>query len=274
MRVVALIPARRGSKRIPGKNFRYLGQHPLLAYTLTIAKHCPLFQGTSGNIVVSTDDPHTAKTIMRDYAPGYTVFERPADLSTDDAPDIGWVRHALQLYQDPTSGMAKMIGAADNPPPDAFMILRPTSPFRTVAMLMRAWEQFQHSECHSLRAVEPAKQHPGKMWLWHGPGYPITPVFGGMRSDGTPYHSSPTQTLPPVYVQNASLEIAWTYVVRDQGTIAGKKIMPFFTQGYEGFDVNTPAEWAEAERLLPVATVDQPYMAAPNDWQRRKAEAA
>ena len=65
-----------------------------------------------------------------------------------------------------------------------------------------------------------------------------------------PWHSSQYQSLPEVYVQNASLEIAWTRVVFDLRTIAGSVIMPFFTQGYEGFDVNSPYDWKLAEELL------------------------
>jgi CMP-N,N'-diacetyllegionaminic acid synthase len=65
-----------------------------------------------------------------------------------------------------------------------------------------------------------------------------------------PWHSSQTQTLPEVYVQNASLEIAWTRVVSGGRTIAGDVVMPFFTEGFEGFDVNTPEDWFLAERLV------------------------
>jgi CMP-N,N'-diacetyllegionaminic acid synthase len=89
----------------------------------------------------------------------------------------------------------------------------------------------------------------------------MTPVCDASRSDGTPWHSSPTQTLPPVYVQNASLEMAWTYVVKQFGTIAGRKIAPFFTEGYEGFDINTPDDdWREAERLIAEGLVDLPSL--------------
>jgi CMP-N,N'-diacetyllegionaminic acid synthase len=65
-----------------------------------------------------------------------------------------------------------------------------------------------------------------------------------------PWHSSQYQSLPEVYVQNASLEIAWTRVVFEGRTIAGNVIMPFFTQGYEGFDVNQPVDWQLAEEWV------------------------
>ena len=65
-----------------------------------------------------------------------------------------------------------------------------------------------------------------------------------------PWHSSPYQALPEVYVQNASLEIAWTRVVFEGHTIAGEALLPFFTEGFEGFDVNRPFDWAYAEELI------------------------
>jgi N-acylneuraminate cytidylyltransferase len=65
-----------------------------------------------------------------------------------------------------------------------------------------------------------------------------------------PWHSTPYQALPPVYVQNASLEIAWTRVVFERRTIAGDVIVPFVTEDHEGFDINDPYDWMVAERLL------------------------
>jgi len=95
--------------------------------------------------------------------------------------------------------------------------------------------------------VEKCKEHPGKMWIVRGkrmvPLLPVSPVE-------LPWHSTPYQALPEVYAQNASLEIAWTRVVFEGRTIAGEVIMPFFTEGYEGFDVNRPYDWQQAEELV------------------------
>lgn len=226
MRFVALIPARAGSKRCPGKNMRLLNGQPLIAYTIQAAKDSGVFE----RIIVSTDDPATAGYAMD---AGVASVLCPLDIAhKDDDADIKWVRHALQDTDF-----------------HAFAILRPTSPFRTAATIKRAHAQFLKDESHSTRAVSLAPVHPGKMWWNNGPGYPMTPVCDAKRSDGTPWHSCPTQTLPPVYVQNASLEIAWSYVVQSFGTISGRKISPFLTEGDEGFDINTEADWTEAERI-------------------------
>jgi N-acylneuraminate cytidylyltransferase len=228
--IVALVPARSGSKRVPGKNVRRLGAHPVMAYTIASALDSRLFD----DIIVSTDDHHYA-AIAKHY--GASVpFLRPVAFAGDGSPDIDWIEHALTTL------------ARQGRRFDCFSVLRPTSPFRQPATIRRAWAAFvaEHG-VDSLRAVEPCRQHPGKMWIVNGrrmtPLLPNGPV-------SQPWHSSQTQTLPPVYVQNASLEIAWTRVVFDGRTIAGEIVMPFFTEGFEGFDVNTREDWILAERFV------------------------
>jgi CMP-N,N'-diacetyllegionaminic acid synthase len=83
---------------------------------------------------------------------------------------------------------------------------------------------------------------------------PLLPFGNGEQ----PWHSTPYQALPPVYVQNASLEIAWTRVVFERRTIAGDVLVPFITEGYEGFDINDQMDWMIAERLLTDGVVSLP----------------
>ncbi|MCW5943007.1 MAG: acylneuraminate cytidylyltransferase family protein [Fimbriimonadaceae bacterium] len=237
-RAVALIPARAGSKRVPGKNVRLLAGHPVIAYSI----HAACASGAFADVVVSTDSADYAE-IARRYG-AEVPFLRPASYAGDASPDIEWVRDALQRLRE--SGREY----------DAFSILRPTSPFRTPDTVRRAWAAFvAEAGVDSLRAVEPTKQHPGKMWVVRGrrmtPLLPLTPPE-------QPWHSCQTQFLPQVYVQNASLEIAWTRVVWETGTISGWDVMPFLTDGYEGFDVNRPEDWREAERLVESGEVTLP----------------
>lgn len=230
MKAVALIPARAGSKRVPGKNMRLLNGHPLIAYTIAAA----LESGCFDAIWVCSDDDRVFDYVLK-HTPN-NVHYRSRPMVADDQADIVWVKDALHTDAAAHLGFSNI-----------FAILRPTSPFRTADTIRRAMAEFKRNEVHSLRAVEPVKQHPGKMWWNNGPGYPMTPVCDAKRSDGTPWHSCPTQTLPQAYVQNASLEIAWTYVVEGYGSISGKKIMPFLTEGMEGFDINTEEDWKLAE---------------------------
>lgn len=226
---LALIPARAGSVRIPKKNTRRLNGHPLLAYTIAAAQQVGIF--TAG-IYVSSEDPETLD-IARYY--GAQTIRRPDALARAESPDIRWVRSALES-----------LGARGG----ALALLRPTSPFRTAATIQRAWKQFidPDNTADTLRAVEPVSQHPGKMWAMEGPGYPIVPILNYTR-EGVPWHSCPTQTLPTFYVQNASLEMAWIHDVLGRDSLTGRKIGPFFTEGYEGVDLNTEADWTAAAQL-------------------------
>jgi N-acylneuraminate cytidylyltransferase len=227
---VALIPARQGSKRVPGKNVRRLGAHPVLAYTVAPALESGVFDA----VIVSTDSEETA-AIARHYG-AEVPFLRPAQFAGDTSPDIEWVEYTLaELKRQGRTW-------------DAFSLLRPTSPFRSAATIQRAWRRFAaQAGADSLRAVEKCAQHPGKMWTVDGDR--MTPLLQG-APPGRPWHSTPYQALPPVYVQNASLEMAWTRVVLDHRTIAGDVIVPFFTEGFEGFDINDHYDWMVAERVL------------------------
>jgi N-acylneuraminate cytidylyltransferase len=240
---VALIPARKGSKRVPGKNVRVLDGHPMLAYTIAPALESGVFE----SVIVSTDSEEIAD-IARHYG-AEVPFLRPAELASDTSPDIEWLEHTLGELKHRQRTW------------DCFSLLRPTSPFRTSGTIRRAWERFTaHDGVDSLRAVEKCAQHPGKMWVVRGERMvPLLP-FGTATPDGReqPWHSTPYQALPAVYVQNASLEIAWTRVVFERRTIAGDVLVPFVTEGYEGFDINDPYDWMVAERLLTEGAVQLP----------------
>lgn len=228
--IIALIPARAGSKRLPDKNIKPLAGHPLIAYTIAAALRSQVFT----DVMVSTDSERYA-TIARYYG-AEVPFLRPAELAGDLSPDIEWVTYTLRRLRD------------DGRRYDCFSILRPTSPFRQAATIRRAWRQFQQEEgVDSLRAVEKCRQHPGKMWVIKDNR--MTPLLEQYPS-GPLWHSTPYQALPEVYVQNASLEIAHSRVVFEEGTIAGKVVLPFFTRGYEGFDLNQPLDWQMADELV------------------------
>jgi CMP-N,N'-diacetyllegionaminic acid synthase len=241
VRTVALVPARAGSKRIPHKNIAALAGHPLLAYTVAAARASRVFDA----VVVSTDSEEYA-AIARHYGAEVPLM-RPGALAADTSPDVEWVAHMMDSLE--AAGRAF----------DAFSILRPTSPFRQAATIQRAWAVFAGDEgADSLRAVERCQQHPAKMWIKRGNRLlPLLP-FG---PEEQPWHSSQYPSLPLVYVQNASLEIAWTRTLRASRTIAGVNILPFLTEGFEGFDVNHPYDWQLAELLVARGEAVLPHVA-------------
>ncbi len=231
MRITALIPARSGSKRIPGKNIKDFCGHPLLAYTIQVAKDSGLFD----DIVVSTDKRDTWD-IAKKHGARYHV--RLEEHGQDTSPDIDWIKDALSKIDDK---------------PDIIVIIRPTNPFRTVKMLVRSMIQFLQSDCDSMRAVEPVKQHPYKMWNLR----PVGDLRPMHNIDGGDF-ALPTQSLPQLYVQNASLEIIWTKTIELFDNVYGDTIMPYFTEGYEGYDINTPEDWILAEELVKRGMVKLP----------------
>lgn len=228
--IVALIPARSGSKRVPDKNIRPLAGHPVIAYSIAAAIQSGIFAA----VIVSTDSERYA-AVARHYG-AEVPFLRPGDIAGDLSPDIEWVEYTLKRL------------AAGGRSYDCFSILRPTSPFRLPETIRRAWAEFRaETGVDSLRAVEKCSQHPGKMWVIRGRRMlPLLPFGPADR----PWHSSQYPSLPEVYVQNASLEIAWSRVALEGRTIAGHVVMPFLTRDDEGFDVNHPYDWALAEQML------------------------
>lgn len=237
-RAVAFIPARSGSKRVPNKNIRLLGDHPMLAYSIRAA----IDSGVFDSVICATDSEVYAD-IARHYG-AEVPFLRAAEISGDRSPDIEWVVWMLTQLRE--------LGREF----EIFSILRPTSPFRLPETIQRAWSLFiQDPRADSLRAIEKCKQHPGKMWVIRGTRMlPLLPFANG----STPWHSSQYAALPEVYAQDASLEIAWSRVPLEQNSIAGEAIIPFVSQGYEGFDINEPEDWWMAERLLNVESAILP----------------
>ncbi|MFV0437397.1 MAG: acylneuraminate cytidylyltransferase family protein [Desulfopila sp.] len=240
-RIVAFIPARSGSKRVPDKNIRPLAGHPLIAYSIAAAASSGIFSA----VIVSTDSERYA-AIARHYG-AEVPFLRPSQIAGDLSPDIEWVAYTLKRLRDEGRDY------------DCFALLRPTSPFRLPQTIERAWQAFSAAVgVDSLRAVEKCSQHPGKMWVVRGERMsPLLPMGPAEQ----PWHSSQYPSLPEVYVQNASLEMAWSRVVFDSHTIAGNVLMPFFTKDYEGFDVNSTYDWGLAEHLVAERQAQLPVVA-------------
>lgn len=202
----------------------------MLAYSVCAA----IDSGVFDSVICATDSELYAD-VARHYG-AEVPFLRAAEISGDKSPDIEWVVWMLNKLRE--SGREFEI----------FSILRPTSPFRLPDTIRRAWSLFTDDpRADSLRAIEKCKQHPGKMWVIRGKRMlPLLPFNNG----STPWHSSQYAALPEMYAQDASLEIAWSRVPLEQNSIAGEAIIPFVSQGYEGFDINELEDWWMAERLL------------------------
>jgi CMP-N,N'-diacetyllegionaminic acid synthase len=226
---VAFVPARSGSERVPHKNVRPLAGHPLLAYAIETALQSGCFE----RVVVSTDSENVAD-VARWYGAD-VPFLRPPEYATATSPDIEWLAYTLGELPERY---------------ELFALIRATNPFRGPDAVRRGFEQLLATpEADSLRAVELAKQHPGKMWLLAEDGRTMSPLLDQSHLD-VAWHAGQYQALPAVYVQNSALEIAWTRVVTKTGTREGEVLAPFLTQAHEGFNVDDEADWERAERLV------------------------
>jgi len=225
--VVAFVPARAGSERVPGKNVRRLAGHPLLAYAIATARE----SGIAERIVCSTDSEEIAD-VARWYGAD-VPFLRPSEYATSTSPDIEWLTYTLAELSERY---------------DLFALVRATNPFRGPDVLRRGLEQLLAApQADSIRAVELVKQHPGKMWVLEGQTMRPLLEQSGLESA---WHAGQYQALPQVYVQNSALEIAWTRVVAETGTREGRVLAPYLTEGFEGFNVDDEEDWARAEALV------------------------
>lgn len=239
---IAFVPARSGSERVRGKNVRLLAGHPLLAYAIATARQAGVFD----RVVCSTDSEEVAE-VARWYGAD-VPFLRPAEYATSTSPDIEWLAYTLRELPDSY---------------DLFAIVRATNPFRGPDAVRRGLEQLLATpEADSLRAVELVKQHPGKMWLLSDDGRTMRPLLDQAHLDAA-WHAGQYQALPPVYAQNSALEIAWARVVEETRTREGRQLAPFFTQGYEGFNVDDEEDWARAETLVASGVVELPDVGRP-----------
>jgi N-acylneuraminate cytidylyltransferase len=225
MRILALITARAGSQRLPGKNFRLLGGKPLIVWSIDVAKNnldiC--------DILVSTDSPTIAE-ISRE-AGASVPWLRPGELATDNASSVDVALHALDWYE------------TSNGRVDGILLLQPTSPFRTPETLRRGIELFKINTDQTVLGVSEVDDHP--MWtlkMEDGYAVPFMQDHGfGMRS----------QDLPSAYVVNGSFYLISPLELRRSLSFVNSKIMPLIIESEkEALDIDTEWDWFLAENFL------------------------
>jgi N-acylneuraminate cytidylyltransferase len=234
--VLALIPARGGSKSIPRKNIRTFAGHPLIAYSIAAG----LAAETVSRVIVSTDDEEIAAIAQRYGAE--TPFLRPAEdargrsLSADNTPDLPVFQHALE-WLDEHEGYQ----------PEIVVQLRPTSPLRRVWHIDQAvYQLLEHPEADAVRTVCVPFQNPFKMWRISPEGF-MQPLVE--TSYPEPYNM-PRQLLPEVYWQTGYVDAAWADTILSKNSMTGERILPLIIDPSEWIDIDSPDDWRRAERLL------------------------
>jgi len=246
-RAVAFVPARSGSERVPHKNVRPLAGHPLLAYAIETALQSGVFE----RVVVSTDVEEIAE-VARWYGAD-VPFLRPVEYATATSPDIEWLAYTLERLEDQYEFCA---------------IVRATNPFRGPDVIRRGMRQIVDTpEADSIRAVQLVKQHPGKTWVLDAGRRTMRPLLDQSHLD-IAWHAGQYPALPEVYIQNSALEIARTAAVLETRTREGRVVAPYFTEGYEGLNVDDEEDWERAERLVATGEASLPAVGRPPYAQR------
>ena len=238
-RVLALIPARGGSKSIPRKNLLLLQGIPLLAYSIQAARESK----RRPRILVSTEDDEIAKCAETWGAE--VPFRRPMELAQDDTLDLPVFLHALDWLE-----------AAEGYRPDIVVQLRPTSPLRPPDLVDRAVEILEaKADADSVRAVIPAGQNPFKMWRMT-PSGTLTPLFDSGIFEA---FNQPRQALPPAYWQTGHIDVARLRTLREKASMTGDVIYPVLLDPRYAIDLDTPDDWTRLSFRLE-AGFDLPWI--------------
>jgi len=221
--VMALIPARSGSKGIRHKNISLFQDKPLLAHSIVVAREAQRVD----RVLVSTDSQHYA-----DIAASFgaeTPFLRPAEIAQDLSTDLEAFRHALMWLQENEGSI-----------PDICVHLRPTYPRRDPVDVDRAIELLVESGADSVRSVVAAAETPYKMWFMDDDGY-LNPA---VTSDIHEPYNMPRQSLPQAYIQQANIDVVWSRVILEQESMTGTRIRALMLESFE--DIDTQAQFVRS----------------------------
>ncbi|MFZ5879874.1 MAG: cytidylyltransferase domain-containing protein [Chloroflexota bacterium] len=230
--VLALIPARGGSKGIPRKNIRSFAGWPLIAWSIAAAQQSKYVT----RIIVSTDDEEIA-AVARECG-AETPFLRPAEFAQDKSTDLPVFEHAL-------GWLAEHEGYH----PEVVVQLRPTSPVRPRGLIDDAIQiLLDHPDADCVRGVVPSGQNPFKMWRFDDPKQPMKPL---LTVDGLaePYNA-PRQILPPTYWQTGHIDAIRVSTILERHTLTGDVIYPLVIDSKYTVDIDTLPDWAKYEALV------------------------
>lgn len=241
--VVAIVPARGGSKSIPRKNIRTFAGHPLLAYSIAAA----LQSNVVTRVIVSTDDEEIA-SVARAYG-AEVPFLRPAALAQDETTDFPVFEHALMWLAE-----------HEGYHPDVVVQLRPTSPIRPQSCVDNAVSiLLAHPDADSVRGVVPSGQNPYKMWRLDEGGQ-MHPL---LTSEFAEPYNMPRQKLAPTFWQTGHIDAIRTATILEKKSMSGDVIYALRISPEYSVDIDNPRDWSRAEWLLQQGHLD-PVLPGPS----------
>ncbi len=229
MSIITIIPARGGSKGVPRKNVRFLGDKPLIAHSILDAKEAKLVD----KVYVSTDDPEIAEVSSK-Y--GAEVINRPDQIAGDTASSETALIHGLSEIEK--KGIS----------PELIVFLQCTSPIRSGEDIDRAIEKLQTENADSLLSVTLSHR-----FLWEE-------VDGTAKSINYDYRHRPRrQDMQPQYVENGSIYIFKPWVLKELGNRLGGKISLFPMMEAASWDIDSVLDFEVAEFLVNKQVVSNAY---------------
>ena len=235
--ILAIIPARGGSKGIPRKNIRPFAGYPLIAFSIAAANQAE----SAIRVIVSTDDQEIAE-VARQFG-AETPFLRPAELAADRTTDLPVFQHALHWLAE-----------NENYHPEMVLHLHATTPVRPRGLVDQAVRLLhKHAEVECVRSVVSPGQNPYKMWK-------IDPQTGHMiplltvPGISEPYNT-PRQLLPAVYLQTGHVNAIRPVAIL-QGSMTGTTILPLMIDANYEVDMDTLADWERGEWVVVKKSLD------------------
>lgn len=222
-KVVALVPARGGSKGIPRKNLVELGGDPLLVHTLRAAERAE----SVDRVIVSSDDPEILRVAETS---GAKALERPSELARDETPVGSVIEHAFER-----EALAERF--------DVLALLQPTSPFRDEKDIDGAVEKLSGSGATGLISVTRPRVHPMKAMTVQDDGF-----LGGLYSPEAPFRNR--QSLPEALVPNGAIYLVYLEAYRDEKTLLTSKALPYEMPESKSLDIDTPEDLQRAREVL------------------------
>ncbi len=244
MRILAVVPARGGSKSIPRKNLKPLLGKPLIAWIIGEAKRSKYIT----RLIVSTDDSEIAE-VARTYG-AEVPFLRPAEISQDLSTDVEFLVHALDWLKD-----------NDGYEPEIVLRLPPTSPLCTASHIDEGIEKLLNTpEADSVRPITQVTKHPYKMWKISSDWCWLEPFFSKETTGFDGPHDSPRQLFPKVYIHTGAMDVMWLHTLRELKSTSGKKVTFFFMQVKESINIDDEIDFEIAEFFMRKRLSEKPSL--------------
>lgn len=234
MEVLGVIPARGGSKGIPGKNIKLLSGKPLIAWTIEEARKAKLLT----RVIVSTDDPAIAEVAVVHGAE--VPFFRPAEIAQDLSTDVEFLIHALDWLK-----------ANEGYAPDMVLRLPPTSPLRRSEHIDQGIQTLIAApDADAARPICEAPKHPYKLWRISENSPYLEPFLPSSFTGFAEPHNLARQLFPKAYIHTGAMDVMWTRTLRELQSTSGKKLRYFFMDPADAINIDHPLDFEIAEFLM------------------------